>query len=146
MQQVSTAEVFGDEAKNLPQLTPTATTLVSRITIGGAEGGLEIVPIPGEATNTVGQSIRGLAKTDVMLLDLAPNSVGYTVPEGESSYGDQERDDALVAPFTGYDEIVSLGPLTAPMLRSQGYTPLFGADPAKDIPPALAACFSNSES
>jgi VCBS repeat-containing protein len=146
MQQVPTEDVFGDEAKNLPQLTPTATTLVSRITIGGAEGGLEIVTIPGEATNTFGQYIRGLAKTNVMLLGLTHNSFGYIVPEEEFSYVDQEGGDGLVAPFTGYEENVSLGPLTAPMLRSQGYNPLFAADPAKDIPPALLDCFSNTES
>ena len=54
----------------LPQVAPVTNTLVSRITIGGAEGGLELVTIPGEATNTFGQYIRSLANTDVMLLGL----------------------------------------------------------------------------
>lgn len=148
MQQVPVESIpgIGPEAKNLPQLTPTATTLVSRVTLGGADGGLEIVTIPGEATNTFGQYIRGLAKTNVMLLGLTHNSFGYIIPEEEFSYVDQEGDDGLVAPFTGYEENVSLGPLTAPLLRTQGYNPLFEMGPQQDIPPTLAECFRNSES
>jgi predicted acyl esterase len=148
MQQVPVESIpgIGPEAKNLPQLTPTATTLVSRVTLGGADAGLEIVTIPGEATNTFGQYIRGLARTNVMLLGLTHNSFGYIVPEEEFSYVDQEGDNGLVAPFTGYEENVSLGPLTAPLLRTQGYNPLFEMGPQQDIPPTLMECFRNTES
>jgi hypothetical protein len=124
---------------DLPQLTPVARTYVSRITLGGP-GGLEIVTIPGESTNTFGQYIRGLAGTNVMLLGLTHNSFGYILPEDEFSYVDQTGDAGLVVPFTGYEEMVSLGPLTAPMLRTQAYNVLFDQPPEQDVPPSLAAC------
>jgi len=122
------------------QPVATATTYVSRITLGGAETGLEMVTIPGEATNTFGQYIRSLANpgAEVMLLGLTQNSLGYIIPEEEFSYVDPTGDDGFVAPFTGYEEFVSLGPLTAPMLRVQAYAPLF--DVAVGAPSYLTAC------
>jgi len=47
-----------------------------------------------------------------------------------------------VLPFTGYEEFVSLGPLTAPLLRLQAYNPLFGipATDPRNLPPAVTAC------
>lgn len=149
------------------QLTPTAQTAVTRITIGGAENGLEIVTIPGEATNTFGQYIRGLTNNPrMMLLGLTQNSFGYIIPEDEFSYLDpaincvrppSSFDDpaefaeqtggafcnnGLLVPFTGYEEFVSLGPLTAPMLRLQAYNPLFDLPPTdpRNAGPSLAAC------
>jgi hypothetical protein len=125
------------------QLAPTAQTTVSRITIGGAANGLEIVTIPGEATNTFGQYVRGLTPNKhMMFLGLTHNSFGYIIPEEEFSYVDPSGDAGFVVPFTGYEEFVSLGPLTAPMLRLQAYNPLFDiaqADP-RNLPPSLIAC------
>ena len=125
------------------QLAPTAETTVSRITIGGAANGLEIVTIPGEATNTFGQYIRGLTSNKhMMFLGLTHNSFGYIIPEEEFSYVDPSGDAGFVVPFTGYEEFVSLGPLTAPMLRLQAYNPLFDipqTDP-RNLPPSLIAC------
>ncbi|MFP5306354.1 MAG: hypothetical protein ACLGI7_11095, partial [Gammaproteobacteria bacterium] len=43
-------------------------------------------------------------------------------------------------PFTGYEEFVSLGPLTAPLLRIAGYIPLFDAPPETNLPDYLRAC------
>lgn len=131
---------------NLPQVAPTASTRVSRITIGGAESGLEIVTIPGEATNTFGQSIRRLTTNpNMMLMGLTHNSFGYIIPEEEFSYINASGDAGFVAPFTGYEEFVSLGPLTAPMLRQQGYNPLFdvAAVSAGSLPPSLQNCESD---
>lgn len=129
--------VLGAEFQYLPQFTPTATTPVSRITIGGAKG-LEIVTIPGEATNTFGQYIRSLADPDakVMLMGLTQQSFGYIIPENEFAVGE-----ALVL-SDPYEEIVSLGPLTAPLLRMQAYNPLFGIaqDSPDNLPPWLSAC------
>ena len=127
---------------DLPQLTPTATTLVSRVTIGGADHGLELVTIPGEATGTFGRWIRDLAAPDarVALLGLTHSSFGYVLPEEEFSYLDESGDAGFLIPFTGYEEYVSLGPLTAPILRSQAYVPLFGAGPEAAVPPVLTAC------
>lgn len=134
--------LVADQIVNLPQVAPTATTLVSRIQIGG-EGGLEIVTIPGEATNTFGQSIRALAPDKPMLLlGLTQNSFGYILPEEEFSYIDSGGGNGFLLPFTGYEEFVSLGPLTAPLLKLQGYFPLFGASPAQ-MPDYLAACVDN---
>ncbi|MGJ8668243.1 MAG: neutral/alkaline non-lysosomal ceramidase N-terminal domain-containing protein [Oceanococcus sp.] len=127
---------------NLPQITPTATTLVSRIQIGG-ENGLEIVTIPGETTNTFGQYIRDLSPNKpMMLLGLTQNSFGYILPEEEFSYIDSGGDDGLVLPFTGYEEFVSLGPLTAPLLKLEGYNQLFDVA-AGDVPNYLAACMQD---
>lgn len=128
---------------NLPQIAPIARTAVSRITIGGAASGLEIVTVPGESTNSFGQYIRKLATSpNMMLMGLTHNSFGYIIPEEEFSYIDASGEAGFVAPGTGYEEFVSLGPLTAPMLRLQAYNPLFGiamSDP-RNLPPTLTAC------
>lgn len=130
---------LGSEANNLPQLAPVAFTTVSRITIGDA---LEIVTIPGEATNTFGEYIKSLVPEGRrnMLLGLTHNSFGYILPEEEFNYIDETGDDGFVLPFTGYEEFVSLGPLTAPLLRMQAYNPLFDAAPEANVPPTIAAC------
>ncbi|HXG27314.1 MAG TPA: hypothetical protein VNJ47_00505, partial [Nevskiales bacterium] len=135
-----------EAARNqLPQLTPVARTLVSRISIGTADAAdpdrnrLEIVTIPGEATNTFGQYIRRLAnesatsearpEVHTMLLGLTQNSFGYIIPEEE--FGEWEGPIPTALP---YEETVSLGPLTAPLLRSEGYIPLFEAAPSEHVP------------
>lgn len=135
---------LGTVSTELGQITPTAETLVTRITIGGA-GGLEIATIPGEATNTFGQYIRRLAAhanpgAAVMLLGLTQNSFGYIIPEEEFSYIDPSGEAGFLVPFTGYEEFVSLGPLTAPLLRMQGYIPLFEAPVEEYLPEYLRAC------
>ncbi len=127
----------------LPQAAPYAVTPVTRITIGGAEQGLEIVTIPGEASDTFGRYIRGLAapQAEVMLFGLTQNSFGYILPEEEFSYIDTSGNDGFTLPFTGYEEFVSLGPLTAPLLKLQGYNPLFDVAPgAETLPAYLRAC------
>ncbi len=140
-------EELASQLTNLPQLTPTASTPVSRITLGGAEAGLEIVTIPGETTNTFGQYIRGLAApgAQVMLLGLTQNSFGYILPEDEFDFLDRPDRTGLFIPGTNYEEFVSLGPLTAPLLRLQAYNPLFGisaTDPA-NLPPLITTCFNS---
>ena len=135
---------LGAQAQYLPQATPYATTDVTRITLGGEESGLEIVTIPGETTGTFGEFIRSLASQNAhtMLLGLTQNSFGYIIPEEEFSYVDASGDAGMLVPFTGYEEFVSLGPLTAPLLRLQGYLPLFDKVDQADayLPPYLAAC------
>lgn len=127
------------------QVPSTAQTLVTRISLGGV-GGLEIATIPGEATHTFGQIIRDLAETanpgaQVMLLGLTQNSFGYILPEDEFSYIDASGDTGFLIPFTGYEEFVSLGPLTAPLLRLQAYVPLFDGGLSAAIPDYLSSCF-----
>ena len=124
----------------LRELTPgtlAVTTTVSRITIGGSARGIELVTIPGEATGTFGTWVRGLASrhSHVLLLGLTHDSLGYIVPEREFTYVDPRGDTGFLLPFTSYEEFVSLGPLTAPLLRAEGYAPLFGADPARALQP-----------
>jgi len=141
--------VLAAQQTALPQVAPTATTQVSRITIGGEAEGLEIVTIPGEATNTFGQYIRHLATSpNMMLMGLTHNSFGYIIPEEEFSYLDAGGNTGFVLPLTGYEEFVSLGPLTAPMLRMQAYNPLFGIGPddPRNLPPTLTACADNPAS
>ena len=135
-------DALGDSLANLPQVTATTTTTVSRVTIGGADDGegLEIVTIPGEPTNSFGEYIQHLAGTQTMLLGLTQDSYGYILPEEEFSYLDLTGDAGFLLPFTSYEEYVSLGPLTAPLLRLQGYQPLFDAPPEEGLSPALAAC------
>lgn len=131
-----------EQLLNLPQITPTANTVVSRIQIGG-DSGLEIVTIPGEATNTFGEYIRSLAPDrPMMLLGLTQNSFGYILPEEEFSYIDNAGDDGFFLPFTGYEEFVSLGPLTAPLLKLQGYNVLFDVA-ATELPAYLATCMQD---
>ncbi|MEN8718713.1 MAG: hypothetical protein ABF296_00460 [Oceanococcaceae bacterium] len=124
---------------SLPQLAPYAVTTVSRISIGDA---LEIVTIPGEAPNTFGEYIQALAgERDVMLFGLTHNSFGYIIPEEEFSYLDLTGETGFLLPFTNYEEYVSLGPLTAPLLRIQAYAPLFDAPLDRFAPPSLVACY-----
>jgi cephalosporin-C deacetylase-like acetyl esterase len=162
---------FEDVQNQLPQPTPIARTLLSRVSIGtpddndAGKNRLEIVTIPGEATNTFGQYIRRLANEDApdvakpkrhtMLLGLTHNSFGYIIPEEEFSYVDPNAFEfdpsdpadgfpdyggGFLLPYTGYEEFVSLGPLTAPLLRVTGYNLLFDAAPAQYLPPWLADC------
>lgn len=130
---------IGPAFVNLPQLTPVAMSAVSRVTVGET---LEIVTIPGEATNTFGEYIQALAgDRPTMLLGLTHNSFGYIIPEEEFSYLNETGETGFTLPFTNYEEYVSMGPLTAPMLRIQGYAPLFDAPPQAFVPPSLAACY-----
>jgi hypothetical protein len=134
----------GDLLDALPQVAPVAPTAVSRVTIGEGDALLEIVTLPGEATATFGQQIRDLAgDVPVMLLGLTHNSFGYILPEDEFNYIDGSGGTGLLLPFTGYEEFVSLGPLTAPLLRLQAYAPLFDIGPfdLDALPPSLTACF-----
>ena len=140
-------EAVREQSYNLPQLAPVAFTPVSRITLGGDEQRLEIVTLPGEATNSFGQQIRALADTDnMMLLGLTQNSLGYIIPEEEFNYLNPTGDDGFVLPFTGYEEFVSLGPLTAPLLRLQAYGPLFdvGPEDPRNLP-SIAACLDDPQ-
>ena len=124
---------------NLPQAVPVGFTTVSRVTLGEA---LEIVTIPGEATNTFGEYIQALAGgRPTMLLGLTHSSFGYILPEEEFNYIDLAGGTGFTLPFTNYEEYVSLGPLTAPLLRIQGYAPLFDAPPQAFAPPSVAACY-----
>lgn len=139
-------DILGTVQTEIGQVPSTAETLVTRLSLGGP-GGLEIATIPGEATNTFGEFIRGLAAqanpdADVMLLGLTQNSFGYILPEEEFSYVDASGDAGFLIPFTGYEEFVSLGPLTAPLLRMQAYIPLFDASPIEYLPSYLRACVS----
>ncbi|MBY8964760.1 hypothetical protein KHP57_03515 [Algiphilus sp. NNCM1] len=130
----------------LPQLAPVAQTAVSRIRLGSGEAALDIVTIPGEATNTYGQSIRALGDgSPMMLLGLTHNSFGYIIPADEFNYVDTGGGTGLALPFTNYEEFVSLGPLTAPLLRLQAYAPLFdvAAGDPNALPPSLTACFDD---
>ena len=144
-------EAFEGVQNQLPQPAPMARTYVSRVSLGTKNSAnplqnrLEIVTIPGEATGSFGRYIRGLAedspdgeplKTQTMLLGLTQNSFGYIIPEDEFSYVDPTGD------VVGYEEIVSLGPLTAPLLRLQAYNPLFDVAPTdpRNLPPALTDC------
>lgn len=128
------------------QVPTVAQSLVTRLSLGG-EGGLEIATIPGEGTNTFGEFIRGLAAAanpgaDVMLLGLTQNSFGYIIPEEEFNYLDASGNTGFLVPFTNYEEFVSLGPLTAPLLRAQAYIPLFDGPASAYIPEYLRACAS----
>jgi hypothetical protein len=129
----------------LPQVTPTASTAVSRVTLGEplAGRGFEMVSIPGEGRNGLGQLIRALAygKEDaktkpLMLLGLTHNSFGYIVPEEE--FGGPLPKGPDYEPL--YEELVSLGPATAPLLRFQAYFPLFKVPTEAYAPAYLTAC------
>ncbi len=133
--------LLADQYRNLPQLALTAETLVSRVTLGEGEQALEIVTIPGEATHGFGKYIQSLAGyRRTMLLGLTHNSFGYILPEEEFNYINEVGETGLL-PYTNYEEFVSFGPLTAPLLRVQGYNPLFDAPPQAYLPPSLSACF-----
>jgi hypothetical protein len=143
-------EIVGEAQTEIGQAPTVAQTLVTRVTLGGA-GGVEIATIPGEATNTFGQFIRELAAganpdATVMLFGLTQNSFGYIIPEEEFSYVDASGDAGFLVPFTGYEEFVSLGPLTAPLLRLQAYLPLFDAEPVDYVPVYLRSCVDSTAS
>lgn len=135
---------------SLPQVAPTASTTVSRITLGKPlDGkGLEMVTIPGEGRNGLGQLLRKLGyganskDKPMMLLGLTHNSFGYLIPEEE--FGGPLPKNSGYEGF--YEETVSLGPLTAPLLRYQAYFPLFGAPPEFYAPAYLTACNSAPDS
>lgn len=122
----------------LPQLTPTATTTVSRITLGDQNNKLELATIPGEGRNALGQLLRTLAwgadnaNRPMMLMGLTHNSFGYIIPEEE--FG------GPLTPELPYEETVSLGPLTAPLLRLQAYFPLFDVPQEAYAPAYFSAC------
>lgn len=134
----------------LPQVAPTASTEVSRVTLGEPlrGKGFEMVTIPGEARNGMGQLIRALAygKEDaktkpLMLLGLTHNSFGYLIPEEE--FGGPLPKGPDYEPV--YEELVSLGPATAPLLRFQAYFPLFKVPPQAYAPGYLTACQAGPE-
>ncbi|HJR27001.1 MAG TPA: hypothetical protein VJ804_16095, partial [Acidimicrobiales bacterium] len=141
-------EAVGAGLVDLPQLTPVATVDVTRITIGGAMAGLELVTIPGEATGTFGDEIRALAgpRAHVALLGLTHASLGYIIPEAEFSYVDASGDIGFLLPYTSYEELVSIGPLTAPLLRALAYAPLFDAPSDRALPPVLTSCLADPRS
>jgi hypothetical protein len=126
----------------LPQLALSVSTPVSRVTIGDPDGiGLEIVTIPGEATNTFGQDIRALSSAShTMLLGLTQNSFGYIIPLDEFAVGE------VLAASAPYEELVGLGALTAPLLMLQAYRPLFDAPLAEVGGDPLTACVSDPQS
>lgn len=138
---------FSEPAVDTPQLALSVATWVNRISIGTGPGALQLVTIPGEATNTFGQYIRGLAQTQadsdhVMFLGLTQSALGYILPEEEFSYIDESGRAGTFLPFTTQQEYASLGPLTAPLLRMQAYNPLFevAQDDPRNLPPSLLAC------
>lgn len=104
----------------LPQAVVGATTRVSRLTLGEGASALEIVTIPGEATRSFGESVRARAATaDMMLLGLTHDSLGYIIPADEFAVSQLECGEP-------YEETVSLGAQTVPLLDAQAYGPLFG--------------------
>src|SRR5690606_32075722 len=143
-------DILGEVQTEIGQVPTVAQTLVTRVSLGGS-GCVEIATIPGEATNTFGEFIRGIAAAanpdaTVMLFGLTQNSFGYILPEEEFSYVDASGDTGFLIPFTGYEEFVSLGPLTAPMLRLQAYLPLFDAPPLEYVPVYLRSCVAEGPS
>lgn len=113
-----------------PQLMNVANVLVSRVSLGKVGcTALEIATIPGEGSSILGRYIRSLSSTDMMLLGLTHESLGYMLDESqyttESGTGLVTEPDPLFP--LGYEEGVSMGPLTVPSLREQAYGPLFGA-------------------
>lgn len=115
-----------------PQAVSSAFTVVSRLTVGRIGcNAIEVVTLPGEASNLIGQSIRALAPRDMMLLGLTHNSFGYILDE--SQYGGENGTTLATDPDpvypAGYEEGVSLGPGTAAALREQGWHPLFDVLP-----------------
>ena len=135
---------------SLPQLAPTASTTVSRITLGKPQNGkgLEMATIPGEGRNGLGQLLRKLAYgpqskgKPMMLLGLTHNSFGYIIPEEEFG-GPLPKNSGYELI---YEETVSLGPLTAPLLRYQAYFPLFNVAPEFYAPAYLTACQGSPDS
>jgi hypothetical protein len=139
---LSEVPFLADQVEYLPQFMPIARVNVSRVSFGEQ---LDIVTIPGETTNTFGEYIQSLEPgRPMMLLGLTQDSMGYILPEEEFNYIDPTGDDGFVLPFTSYEEYVSLGPLTAPMLRLQAYIPLFDGAAQAHLPPSIAACYDES--
>ena len=118
------------KATPAPQAMNKADVLVSRVTLGKAGcTTLEIVTIPGEGSAPFGRYIRSLSTQDMMLLGLTQESLGYMLTEDK--YTSENGTTLLTDPDPlfplGYEEGVSMGPLTVPSLREQAYNPLFGA-------------------
>lgn len=134
---------LSDQVAMLPQAIPLATVSVSRISFADQ---LEIVTIPGEATNTVGEYIQSLApETPMMLFGLTQDSMGYLLPEEEFNYVSLAGETGFLIPYTNYEEWISMGPLSVPLLRIQAYNPLFDQPPQANVPPALAACYGAAD-
>lgn len=113
-----------------PQAMNVANVLVSRVTLGTAGcTALEIATIPGEGSAPLGRYIRSLSPQDMMLLGLTQESLGYMLTEDQ--YTTENGTGLITEPDPlfplGYEEGVSMGPLTVPSLREQAYNPLFGA-------------------
>lgn len=120
-----------------PQVMNVANVLVSRVSLGKVGcTALEIATIPGEGSATLGRYIRSLSSSDMMLLGLTQESLGYMLTEDqfttENGTGLVTEPDPLFP--LGYEEGVSMGPLTVPTLREQAYNPLFGAPPGTGLP------------
>lgn len=118
------------KATPAPQAMNKADVLVSRVTLGAVGcTALEVVTIPGEGSAPLGRYIRSLSSTDMMLLGLTQESLGYMLTEDkyttENGTGLVTEPDPLFP--AGYEEGVSMGPGTVPALREQAYNPLFGA-------------------
>ena len=118
------------KATPAPQVMSVANVLVSRVTLGKTGcTNLEIVTIPGEGSAPFGRYIRSLSTQDMMLLGLTQESLGYMLTEDQ--YTTENGTDLVTEPDPlfplGYEEGVSMGPLTVPSLREQAYNPLFGA-------------------
>ena len=112
-----------------PQLMNVANVLVSRVSLGKVGcTALEIATIPGEGSAIFGRYIRSLSNSDMMLLGLTQESLGYMLDE--SQYTTENGTGLVTEPDPlfplGYEEGVSMGPLTVPALREQAYGPLFG--------------------
>lgn len=125
------------KATPAPQAMNKADVLVSRVTLGKAGcTNLEIVTIPGEGSAPFGRYIRSLSTQDMMLLGLTQESLGYMLTEDK--YTSENGTTLLTDPDPlfplGYEEGVSMGPLTVPSLREQAYNPLFGAPMGTGLP------------
>ncbi|MES2885565.1 MAG: Calx-beta domain-containing protein [Pseudomonadota bacterium] len=112
-----------------PQVMNVANVLVSRVSLGKVGcTALEIATIPGEGSSILGRYIRSLSPTDMMLFGLTQESLGYMLDE--SQYTTENGTGLVTEPDPlfplGYEEGVSMGPLTVPTLREQAYGPLFG--------------------
>lgn len=117
------------KATPAPQLMNKADVLVSRVTLGKAGcTALEIATIPGEGSAPLGRYIRSLSTQDTMLLGLTQEALGYMLTEDK--YTSENGTSLLTDPDplfpAGYEEGVSMGPLTVPSLREQAYNPLYG--------------------
>lgn len=120
-----------------PQVMNIANVLVSRVSLGKVGcTALEIATIPGEGSSILGRYIRSLSDTDMMLFGLTQESLGYMLDE--SQYSTENGTGLVTEPDPlfplGYEEGVSMGPLTVPALREQAYGPLFGAASAVPAP------------